>query len=504
MLLAITLAVGALTMESLDGQPVVMDNYADRSATVVLFMSSRCPITQESIDAINAQYEKTRYDEVLFIGLIANDDESAQEIITFCQGRAVRFPVYRDRGGAIAKKWGITKTPQAVLLNQEGEVVYHGGFSPEAAAADFGAAIDHFIGKRPQPHIAFEAQGTPLGEANTPFVDDNRYGMVAFSSELIFEKIPNVPVHHCSTITEAANGDLIVQWYGGSYESADDQALYMSRQPKGSRDWTTPELLLKGDHLHPPGNAVLFRITGGERLGLLWAQMDGSRPVRRGGGWDQCQVFYRYSDDHGYTWTADQKMEGLFGCTPRNASMTLQDGTFTIPMSGESEGKSGGFMLMTRDNGVTWTESGVIEGGSQPTIIQRKDGSLLALLRSYPVILQSESTDLGQTWTKPEKTELRCPGSGIAMTQLDNGHLVLVYNNSPNWDRNPLNVIRSLDEGKTWTEDCIIEPNWSEYSYPSVIQSSDGKIHLTYTYRRYSIKHVTFNEDWMYQLLRPN
>ena len=35
-------------------------------------------------------------------------------------------------------------------------------------------------------------------------------------------------------------------------------------------------------------------------------------------------------------------------------------------------------------------------------------------------------------------------------------------------------------------------------------QTSDGHIHVTYTFRRYSIKHVEFNEDWLFRTERPN
>ncbi|MCL4219497.1 MAG: glycoside hydrolase, partial [Candidatus Hydrogenedentes bacterium] len=96
-----------------------------------------------------------------------------------------------------------------------------------------------------------------------------------------------------------------------------------------------------------------------------------------------------------------------------------------------------------------------------------------------------------------------CPGSGIAMTRLASGRIVLVYNDSVD-ERSPLSVAWSTDEGATWAEPLKLEANPGEYSYPCVTQSEDGKIHATYTFRRSSIKHVEFNEDWMDHLKRPN
>jgi len=95
------------------------------------------------------------------------------------------------------------------------------------------------------------------------------------------------------------------------------------------------------------------------------------------------------------------------------------------------------------------------------------------------------------------------PDAGITMTRLANGHAVVVFNDSE-LHRTPLSIARSLDEGRTWETPLHLESNPGEYSYPCVNQTSDGKIHVTYTYRRYAIKHVEFNEDWLVHIERPN
>ncbi len=89
------------------------------------------------------------------------------------------------------------------------------------------------------------------------------------------------------------------------------------------------------------------------------------------------------------------------------------------------------------------------------------------------------------------------------MIPLTNGHWVLVYNDTET-SRTPLSITRSLDEGRTWETPLKLEANPGEYSYPSVLQTADGKIHITYTFRRYTIKHVELNEDWMEHITRPN
>ena len=89
------------------------------------------------------------------------------------------------------------------------------------------------------------------------------------------------------------------------------------------------------------------------------------------------------------------------------------------------------------------------------------------------------------------------------MTRLANGHLVVVFNDTDT-ARTPLSIARSVDEGRSWETPLQLESNPGEYSYPCVTQTRDGKIHITYTYRRYSIKHVELNEDWLTHMERPN
>jgi len=75
---------------------------------------------------------------------------------------------------------------------------------------------------------------------------------------------------------------------------------------------------------------------------------------------------------------------------------------------------------------------------------------------------------------------------------------LLVYNHvlpDSSWvkgkgPRTPLNVALSQD-GKKWYAALVLEDSpISQYSYPSVIQSKDGMVHIVYTWRREKIKYV--------------
>lgn len=482
----------ALTMP--DGAPLTMSNYAERKGTVVVFLSARCAKTEDAMKEMLTVYQKYRRLGVLFVGIFANPGETGDEVRRFAQRVGCTFPVYLEPSGTAVRQFGAQVTPEMFLLDEASVLRSRGGLGPIGTPGGLDDAIALLLARRSVPPALAQADGTPIGTPGEPRDGRDRREVVAFSSELVFERIPNVPGHHCSTIAEASNGDLVCVWYGGTYESADDQVLFLARMAKGERRWSTPEVVVRNPG-QPPGNAVVFR-DGLKRLWIVWGRMEASRPIRAGGGWGQCSLLGRVSEDCGASWSEDRAIPGTFGWLPRNLPITLRTGELALPISGTVDGAPGSFLLTTKDNGATWERSGVAAGGSQPTVIERSDGTFLALMREEPRILQSTSHDGGKTWTTPFPTPLRNPDAGIAMRKLHNGHLVLVFNDATA-ARTPLSIARSVDEGKTWQKPLALESNPGEYSYPSLLQAEDGTIHVTYTFNRYAIKHAAFNEAWM-------
>jgi alpha-L-rhamnosidase len=125
---------------------------------------------------------------------------------------------------------------------------------------------------------------------------------------------------------------------------------------------------------------------------------------------------------------------------------------------------------------------------------------LQALCRSQNrAILETWSKDNGKTWSPLAPTTLPNNNSGTDAVTLKDGRQLLVYNHvlppagQSKGARSPLNVALSPD-GKTWYAALVLEKDTlGQYSYPSVIQSSDGMVHIVYTWRRKKIKHVVLD-----------
>jgi predicted neuraminidase len=97
--------------------------------------------------------------------------------------------------------------------------------------------------------------------------------------------------------------------------------------------------------------------------------------------------------------------------------------------------------------------------------------------------MASHSRDNGETWSAARDTDIPNPGSSLEVIVLRDGRWLIVYNDSTQ-SRDNLTVAISEDEGKTWPLKRRLEPQSdgaTSFAYPSVIQSADGAVHITYT-----------------------
>ena len=310
-----------------------------------------------------------------------------------------------------------------------------------------------------------------------------------YNAGKIFEQIPNFPSCHGSTIAELPNGDLLAAWYAGSREGAKDVAIFTARRPSGSDRWKRPEMVVNTPDCSE-GNPVLF-VDAEDRVWLFYVTMHGD-------GWTRCKVYYLKSQTMRSDWSERSVLRAELGWMTRNKPIYLSNGDILLPVYDERNWHS--MVMISEDGGETWNTYGDLtspKGVIQPTVVQRGDGSLLTLMRSRDgEIWRSTSDDLGRSWEAAHPTELPNPNCGVDMVRLHSGNIALVYNDTPR-GRTPLTVALSTDEGGTWGYKRDLETEEGEYSYPAVIQSRDGSIHITYTYRRDSIMHVQIDEAWI-------
>ncbi len=304
------------------------------------------------------------------------------------------------------------------------------------------------------------------------------------SASFIYESAP-FPSCHASTLVETPQG-IAAAWFGGTHEKHPDVAIWLSFYRQGR--WSEPVEVANGiqgnGKRYPLWNPVLFQMPGKE---LILFYKDGPAP-------DEWWGMLKRSFDGGKTWSAAEQLpKDIYGPI-KNKPELLADGTLICPSSSEDHDWRL-HMEFTKDAGKTWTRTaalndGVTTSAIQPSILKLPGGKLQLVCRSEnDYVLQATSTDQGKSWSALKPTTLLNPNSGIDAVTLQDGRQILVYNNTKK-GRSPLNVAISSD-GQNWQDIAILEnePN-GEFSYPAVIQSTDGKIHITYTWKRKKIKHV--------------
>jgi predicted neuraminidase len=310
-------------------------------------------------------------------------------------------------------------------------------------------------------------------------------GVVA--SGFIYEKAP-FPECHASTIEETPHG-LVAAWFGGTREKADDVAIWLARHD--GKTWSAPVEVANGQRdgkRYPTWNPVLFQQPpSGKASGKLRLFFKvGPSPSTWWG-----EVID--SEDGGRSWSKPQRLpEDILGPI-KNRPVLLPGGTLLCGSSSEHDGWRV-HMEFTRDGGKTWGRTKPLNDGRklgaiQPTILQHPGGKLQVLCRSRQGrIAESWSDDGGKSWSEMKLTALPNPNSGIHAVTLKDGRHLLVYNHTLR-GRSPLNVAVSSD-GREWKAGPVLETEPGEYSYPTVMQAKDERVHITYTWKRQRIKHV--------------
>ena len=357
--------------------------------------------------------------------------------------------------------------------------------------------------------------------------------------------------NHGSCVQALPNGDVLACWYKGTGErTADDVRIVGARLRKGKENWS-PVFELADFPGFPDCNACLSLDAEG-KLWMFWPLIVANR-------WETAILMARYSTDYldpgppKWAWqtpiilkpgeefekdsvaalediekslspeqqqrygemiqqmkkAAGDKYAQRMGWMPRARPTVLPSGRFLLPLY--SDGFNFSIVAISDDHGATWTASRPIlsMAGVQPSIVQKKDGTLVAYMRDNGPppkrIIVSESGDNGSSWTRGADSELLDSGAGVQALVLQSGKWLVIHNDVER-GRHSLAVHASEDDGATWKWVRHLEktdPEEGSFGYPSLHQDETGMIHGSYSYRKSAdgeggtIKYVRFNEEWV-------
>jgi predicted neuraminidase len=347
---------------------------------------------------------------------------------------------------------------------------------------------------------------------------------------------------HCSGVVAWENGEILVVYYHAIKEANHKQAIYGVRKFPGKDVWSEPFLVSKDHPNIMEGNPSIWIAPDTRKLWLFY--------VSSFGGWSVCTPRYKTSDDRGHTWSKSTKIYWFISRGIKNPPILTSMGWYILPAYVEFRDYYAIFYI-SKDQGKSWRDSGARVGirqdlipieklppkhqwerlVEQPTIIERKNGSIYCLnraVRPLGKMYETESQNGGLTWSAAVPSILPNPGGGFHMLRLQSGNVAIIYNHSPapplnNFERNPVTIALSEDEGRTWkyrrnicefhleASDNTQQPRRA-FGYPTMYQDPTGLIHATWSYshpeiqddQRYNftdIQYTHFTEDWIKQKL---
>ena len=294
---------------------------------------------------------------------------------------------------------------------------------------------------------------------------------------------------YCPSVVQSRPGVLEMTWYGGptsgqaNLEADTKMSIWFSRWEEES--WTPAVEIATAQQ--KCWNPVLCHLAQGH---LMLFYKVGLNP--------RCwQGFFKYSLNGGRVWSTETMLPaGIIGPTRNHPVMNdraiLQCGSsWEAGEPGEAYASTAVWVEQTPDLGTTWCKVGPITkpgndafGLLQPCLYYDAHGSLRMLARDRAAragkigwLWTATSSDGGDTWSKPEQTEVPNADLPVDVYRLTDGRYVLAYN-PVHEGRSPLALALSKD-GITWMPWLILEEGPGDFTYPS-LQQIGNQLHILY------------------------
>jgi predicted neuraminidase len=352
---------------------------------------------------------------------------------------------------------------------------------------------------------------------------------------------------HAPSIVELRDGRLRAVWFSGSREGAGDVTIQSAVMDPTSLRWGAESTVFDRQHIQRGlwryvkklGNPVIARAPDGS----LWLWLVNVSL----GGWAGSSIAWARSSDEGATWSAPRRLVTSpflnISTLVKGAPIALQDGTVGLPVYHEFVSKFGE-MLRINGNGQVLDKVRIAgsQNSLQPVVLVAGPLQAQVYMRSgnASALMRSTTDDAGRTWSSTRPSTWPNPDSALAGVVTPTGAQWLALNPASR-NREVLALLQtriggSFDGTRPWIVESSATPETrlstdnyerllgnelkargasdeqiqayvasakrqlcgaascaQEFSYPYLLQSRDGYIHLVYTWHRTRIKHVRFD-----------
>ena len=391
--------------------------------------------------------------------------------------------------------------------------------------------------------------------APTPAVTGVRLGPVAERLHYDADFVSSSPGQavHAASLVELRDGGLRAVWFSGSREGAGDVAIKSAVLDPASHHWSDETTLYERRRIQQGlwryvkkiGNPVIARAPDGSLM--LWMVTVSM------GGWAGSSITWARSDDDGTTWSNPKRLVTSpflnISTLVKGAPFFYQNGEIGLPVYHEFVSKFSEILRIGPQGEII--DKTRIPGSQtqlQPVVLVADETHAQMYMRSGHAIavMTSATTDAGKTWSATRATRWPNPDSALAGTVTTSGQQWLALNPGQK-NREVLALLQtslngSFDGATPWIVEsgvaretrlpvtdyerllgdelkssgasesqtrayvdsarrqlCSHERCSEEFSYPFLLQSRDGFLHMVYTWHRTRIKHVRLDPLQVFQ-----
>lgn len=160
------------TLADYNGEEHALSDYQDSEAIVLMFIATRCPVSNDYNERMAQLYADYRDKGVAFIGINSNKQEDVEEIKKHAEENNLTFTILKDKNNAIADKLDASVTPEIYVLNSDFEIMYHGRIDDsrridEVKTQDLRNALDEILAGQPVSVARTKAFGCTIKRVDT-------------------------------------------------------------------------------------------------------------------------------------------------------------------------------------------------------------------------------------------------------------------------------------------------------------------------------------------------
>ena len=155
------------TMPASDGETYSLADY-EGQIVVLDFCSHLCPWSAGADARLAELYEEYAEEDVVFLGIDSHYDVDLEEITAYVEESGKPYPVLKDENHAYADLVGVRITPEILVADTEGRLVYQGAFDNRIVPDNAGSVnylretLDALLAGEPVPRESTSAWGCTI------------------------------------------------------------------------------------------------------------------------------------------------------------------------------------------------------------------------------------------------------------------------------------------------------------------------------------------------------